>query len=124
INTVWEGSGNVVALDILRAMAKSPESVDAFFAECEPARGSDPRLDAHLDRCRAALDMTDPEFQARALVEDLALALQGSLMVRHSTPEAAGAFCASRLGDRPHKSFGTLPAGTDAAAIADRALTV
>jgi putative acyl-CoA dehydrogenase len=124
INTVWEGSGNVVALDILRALAKSPEAADAFLAECELARGSDPRLDAHLDRCRLGLQLTEPEFQARALVEDLALALQASLLARHSTPEVADAFCASRLGDRPHKSFGTLPAGTAAAAIVDRALAI
>jgi putative acyl-CoA dehydrogenase len=124
INTVWEGSGNVVALDILRALAKSPQSADVFLAECELARGGDPRLDAHLDRCRAALALTEPEWQARALVEDLALALQASLLVRHSTPAVAGAFCASRLGERPHKSFGTLPAGTDGAEIVDRALAL
>jgi putative acyl-CoA dehydrogenase len=124
INTVWEGSGNVVALDILRAMAKNPESVDPFLAELELARGADPRYDAHLDRCRTELRLTEPEFQARALVEDLALALQASLMLRHSTPEAADAFCAARLGERPHKSFGTLPAGTNARAIVDRALAI
>ncbi|MDX6640290.1 MAG: putative acyl-CoA dehydrogenase, partial [Solirubrobacteraceae bacterium] len=110
--------------DVLRALAKSPQSADAFLAECELARGGDPRLDAHLDRCRAALALTEPEWQARALVEDLALALQASLLVRHSTPAVAGAFCASRLGERPHKSFGTLPAGTDGAAIVDRALAL
>ncbi|MCW2989558.1 MAG: acyl-CoA dehydrogenase domain protein [Solirubrobacterales bacterium] len=125
INTVWEGSGNVVALDILRALAKSPSSADAFLAECELARGADPRLDAHLDRCRAAFgSLTEPEFQARALVEDLALCLQASLMARHSTPEASAAFCASRLGERQHKSFGTLPVGAGAVAIAERALAV
>ncbi|MDX6640257.1 MAG: putative acyl-CoA dehydrogenase, partial [Solirubrobacteraceae bacterium] len=82
INTVWEGSGNVVALDVLRALAKSPQSAEAFLAESELARGGDPRLDAHLDRCRAGLAMTEPQWEARALVEDLALALQASLMVR------------------------------------------
>src|SRR3954452_7183727 len=71
INTVWEGSGNVVALDILRAMAKTPQSLDALLAELEASRGADPRYDAHLDRCRTALQLTEPEFQARALVEDL-----------------------------------------------------
>ena len=80
IGTVWEGSGNVIALDVLRAMAREPESVDAFMAECESARGADPRLDAHLDATRAALDdlhRAEPQFAARALVEDMALALQG-----------------------------------------------
>src|SRR3954470_24222032 len=110
INTVWEGSGNVVALDILRAMAKTPQATDALLAELELARGADPRLDAHLDRCRTALRLTEPEWQARGLVEDLALAFQAALMVRHSTPEAANAFCAGRLGEPHHRSFGTLPA--------------
>jgi putative acyl-CoA dehydrogenase len=127
INTVWEGSGNVVALDVLRALAKSPAAADAFMAECELARGADPRLDLHLDRCRTALGniaSAEPQWGARALVEDLAIALEASLMVRHSTPEAGEAFCATRLGDHPHKSFGTLPAGAHGAAIVERALVV
>src|SRR4051812_9701364 len=114
INTVWEGSGNVVALDVLRALAKSPEAADALMAECELARGADPLLDRHLDRCRTALAdvlAAEPAWQARALVEDLALALQGSLMVRHSAPEAGAAFFATRLAQRPHQSVGAVPAG-------------
>src|SRR3954471_14836659 len=126
INTVWEGSGNVVALDILRALNGDSHRahVDAFYAECELARGADPRLDAHLDRCRTALRLTEPEWQARGLVEDLALAFQAALMVRHSTPEAANAFCAGRLGEPHHRSFGTLPAGASGAAIVERALAL
>jgi putative acyl-CoA dehydrogenase len=127
INTVWEGSGNVVALDVLRALAKAPETADALLAECELARGADPLLDRHLDRCRTALAdilSAEPEWQARALVEDLALALQASLMVRHSDPAAGAAFCATRLAERPHKSFGTLPAGARGAEIVERALAV
>src|SRR3954464_15551474 len=127
INTVWEGSGNVVALDVLRALARSPESADAFMTECELARGANPLVDRHLDRCRTALGdvlAAEPEWQARALVEDLALALQASLMVRHSDPVAGEAFCATRLAERPHKSFGTLPAGAAGARIVERALAV
>ena len=127
INTVWEGSGNVVALDVLRALAKEPAAADALIAECELARGADPRLDQHLDRCRTELGdvlLAEPQWQARALVEDLALALSASLLVRHSTPAAADAFCATRLGDHPHKSFGTLPAGAAGAEIVERALVV
>src|SRR3954466_8747670 len=72
INTVWEGSGNVIALDVLRAMGRSPGAVAARLAECEAARGADARLDPHLDRCRAALaDLREAQFEARALVEDL-----------------------------------------------------
>ena len=127
INTVWEGSGNVVALDVLRALARSPEAADTFMAECELCRGANPLLDRHLDRCRTALGdvlAAEPEWQARALVEDLALALQASLIVRHSDPVAGEAFCATRLAERPHKSFGTLPAGAAGARIVERALAV
>jgi putative acyl-CoA dehydrogenase len=120
INTVWEGSGNVVALDILRAMARSPEALAALRAELELARGTDARLDAHLDALRAEPD----EWSARSVVEDLALAFQASLLVRHAPPFVADAFCASRLGPERHRAFGTLPAGVDAAAIVSRALAV
>src|SRR4051794_21429211 len=122
INTVWEGSGNVVALDILRAMARSPESVAALRAELELARGADARLDAHLDALRLAPD----EWTARALVEDLALALQASLLVRHAPPFVADAFCASRLGSARHRAFGALPADVRSvrAAIVERALAI
>src|SRR4051794_4592868 len=123
INTVWEGSGNVIALDVLRAMGRSPGAVDALLAECEAARGADARLDAHLERCRAALaDLREAQFEARALVEDLALALEGSLLVRHAPAAVADAFCASRLAERAHRAFGTLPRGVDAEAIMARAL--
>src|SRR3954465_1157209 len=118
INTVWEGSGNIVALDVLRAMAKSPDAVEAFRAECELARGADARLDAHLDAIDWALD----EWTARTLVEDLALALQASLLVRDAPREVADAFCASRLGDGRHRAFGTLPKGTPGRAIVGGAL--
>ena len=120
INTVWEGSGNVVALDILRAMAKSPGAVAALRAELELARGADARLDAHLD----SLQWDPDQWTARALVEDLALALQASLLVRHAPPLVADAFCASRLGAERHRAFGTLPRGADGAAIVERALAV
>jgi putative acyl-CoA dehydrogenase len=124
IGTVWEGSGNVIALDVLRAMAREPESVDAFLAECESARGADRRLDVHLDATRTALDdlrRTEPQFAARALVEDMALALQGSLLVRNGPAAVADAFCAARLGGR-HRAFGTLPPGVDAERLVARAL--
>jgi putative acyl-CoA dehydrogenase len=124
IGTVWEGSGNVIALDVLRAMAREPESLDTFMAECESARGADPRLDTHLDATRAALDglrRTEPQFAARALVEDLALALQASLLIRNGPGPVADAFCAARLGSR-HRAFGTLPHGVDAAPLVARAL--
>ena len=101
-------------------LVKEPEGLPAFLAECELARGADPRLDAHLDAVTAALPPADPQWQARAVVEDLALALQGSLLVRNAPAPVADAFCA-RLDDGG-RAFGTLPTGVDAAAIVERAL--
>jgi len=121
LNSVWEGSGNVMCLDVLRALIKEPEAAPALFAELEESAGADPRLDAHVDRLRRELgDMADIEARARRVVEAMALALQGSLIVRYAPREVADAFCASRLaGDAGH-AFGTLPSGLDFRAIVDR----
>ncbi len=128
LNSIWEGSGNVAALDVLRAMAKEPEGLPAFLEECELARGGDPRLDAHIgqlrDRAAAVFSGEDPQFEARRMVEELAVALQGSLLVRHSPPAVADAFCATRLAGEGGRVYGTLPPGVDAKAIIDRALPV
>jgi putative acyl-CoA dehydrogenase len=124
LNSIWEGSGNVAALDVLRAMAREPEALTAFLAECELAAGAEPRLDAHLDRVKeklAALQTEEPQWNARALVEDLGVALQASLLVRNAPPFVADAFCASRLAGT-NRTYGTLPAGVDAQAIIERAL--
>jgi len=127
LNSIWEGSGNVAALDVLRALVKEPEGLPAFLEEVELAAGADARLDAHVAKVkdRVASFMTegaDPQWQARALVEDLGLALQGSLLVRDAPPAVADAFCASRLARDGGHVFGTLPAGVDGAAIVARAL--
>ncbi|RSM56266.1 DNA alkylation response protein [Amycolatopsis sp. WAC 01376] len=120
--SIWEGSGNVAALDTLRAMAKQPESVAAYFAEVEQASGADARLDDAVGRLRKELsDLSDIEYRARRLVESMALILQGSLLVRHGTPAVADAFCASRLGGDWGVAFGTLPSGVDTKAIIARA---
>jgi putative acyl-CoA dehydrogenase len=137
LGSIWEGSGNVAALDVLRAMVKEPDGLPAFMAECDLAAGADPRLDAHLARVRerstavfgseAQSDeqrLYDSQFQARSLVEDLAVSLQASLLVRHAPPAVADAFCAARLGGGGGRVFGTLPAGVDSKAIIDRALPV
>ena len=128
LNSIWEGSGNVAALDVLRAMIKEPEGLPAFMAECELATGGDARLDAQIkcvrDQTRSAFDSDEPEFQARRIVEDLAVCLQASLLVRHSPPAVADAFCAARLGGDRGRVYGTLPSGIDAEAIIDRALPV
>jgi putative acyl-CoA dehydrogenase len=126
LNSIWEGSGNVAALDVLRALVKEPEGLPAFLEECSLAAGADARLDAHLDRVRAACSEVfasgEPQFSARRVVEDLAVALQASLLVRSAPPAVADAFCAARLGGEGGRVYGTLPAGVDAAAIVDRAL--
>ena len=123
--SIWEGSGNVAALDVLRAMAKQPDSVEAFFAETDLAAGADPRWDAAAGRLRAELaDPEQAEARARRIVERMALLLGGSLLLRHGHPAVAEAFCASRLGGDWGQAFGTLPAGIDTGAIIGRAATV
>ncbi len=120
LNGIWEGSGNVAALDLIRALTREPEGLDAFFTEVAAARGADRRLDDAADRLRKAMASAG-EPEARRLAEDMTLVLQGSLLVRHAPPAVADAFCASRLaGDWAH-AFGTLPPGLDLAAIIDRA---
>jgi putative acyl-CoA dehydrogenase len=123
VNAIWEGSGNVQCLDVLRAMRKSPPAVDAFFAELARARGGDARLDRAVAELQRDLgDEHDAELRARSLVDRMALALQASLLVRHAPAAVAGAFCASRLEGGGARNFGTLPAGTDCAAIVERAM--
>jgi putative acyl-CoA dehydrogenase len=126
LNGIWEGSGNVISLDVLRALAREPDGLPAFLAECERGRGADARLDAHLDALPgslAELAGDDAQWLARRAVEDLALAFQGSLLVRHAPSEVADAFCAGRLGEARGRAFGTLPRGIDGTAIVERALT-
>jgi putative acyl-CoA dehydrogenase len=124
--SIWEGSGNVAALDALRALTRQPESAEAFFAELDQAAGADSRLDQAIVRLRKELG--DPsEARARHLAEAMALVLQGALLVRYGDPAVADAFVASRLADDGGgfpgwgRAFGTLPVGTDAAAIVRRA---
>ena len=131
LNSIWEGSGNVLALDVLRAMVREPSGLPAFMAECELAAGANRRLDAHLERVRADVQalfsgsgdrLYQSQFGARRIVGGLALALQGSLLVRHAPPEVADAFCAARLdGHAAGRVYGTLPAGVAARPIVERA---
>lgn len=96
LNGIWEGSGNVICLDVLRAAAKDPDSVEALLAEIGLAHGADARLDRAVDDLHAELaDGSDIEVRARRIVERAALALQGSLLVRHAPDAVAGAFCAT-----------------------------
>ncbi|MEU0374809.1 acyl-CoA dehydrogenase family protein [Streptomyces sp. NPDC006283] len=121
LNGIWEGSGNVNALDVLRALTREPDCLEAFRAEMEAAAGADARLDAAWRQLQGELVVTDDAaLRARRLVERLALVLQGSLLVRHAPAAVADAFCASRLAGDRGLAFGTLPPGLDLAAIIDR----
>jgi putative acyl-CoA dehydrogenase len=122
LNSIWEGSGNVQCLDVLRAMIKSPVALDAFFAEVQEGAVSEPRLGAYAKSLRDDIpgDVETIEVRARRLVERMALALQGSLLVRYGDEAVADAFCASRLSGDWGQAFGTLPAGTDFGRIVDR----
>ena len=112
--SIWEGSGNVQCLDVLRAMVRNPRSLEAFFDEIAEAEGSDARLDSFTAELRDELgDLEQIEARARRVVEWMALALQGSLLVRFGDEAVADAFCASRLDGDAGRAFGTLPAGVD-----------
>lgn len=121
--SIWEGSGNVAALDALRAMGRQPETVQAYFDEVNRSRGENPRLDDAIDRVGKELsDLSDIEYRARRVVELMALVLQGAQLVRHGHPAIADAFCATRLGDDWGIAFGTLPVGVDTGPIIERAV--
>lgn len=125
LNSIWEGSGNVMCLDVLRALQKGQDGLDAYFAELTPTSGNDRRLDAAIEDLKTEFaDLSEIEHRARRVVEKMMATLQGALLVRHSTPAIADAFCASRLGGDWGHAFGTLPKGVDTRAIADRALPV
>jgi putative acyl-CoA dehydrogenase len=121
--SIWEGSGNVMSLDVLRALTRAPRALEVFLEEVQQASGADARLDArvaHLKRRFA--DPATLEARARRVVEDMALCLQGSLLVRHAPPAVADAFCASRLGEDGGLEYGTLPGDSDFEAIIARSL--
>ncbi len=113
--SIWEGSGNVMSLDVLRALTRSPRSLEVFVDEVEQARGADARLDASVAKLKDqfAQDPATLEQRARRVVESMALCLQGSLLVRNGAPAVADAFCASRLAGDAGLEYGTLPAGVD-----------
>ena len=126
VNSIWEGSGNVQCLDMLRAMHRNPGSMETYLAEVKAGLGADHQLDHYVTQLdRELADLTDIEYRARGVVERMALALQGSLLVRHGNPAVADAFCASRLvGNHSGLTFGNLPRGVDCAGIIARAMPV
>jgi putative acyl-CoA dehydrogenase len=126
VMAIWEGSGNVIALDVLRALTKDPDSAEAFADELSSTAGESAVLDAHVDRTLmllrslAGAEPAEAQAQARRLAESLALALQSSLMLRHAPAPASHGFIAARLGEDRSWQYGALPTGADAAAIAAR----
>lgn len=122
INAIWEGSGNVQCLDLLRVMQRSPECLDALFAELRTARGENSLFDRHLERLQKDLaSMDQVEYRARNLVERAALALQACVLLRSGNDLVAQAFCNSRLVADRGQLYGNLPTGIDTAALVARA---
>ncbi|MFF8935951.1 acyl-CoA dehydrogenase family protein [Streptomyces paradoxus] len=125
LNSIWEGAGNVQALDVLRALRREPGALDAYLREVGQARGADHRLDGAIkDLLTELADLEGVEGRARRLAERLALVLQGSLLVRFAPPQVADAFCAGRLGGDGGTAFGTLPHTLDLASVVERARPV
>jgi putative acyl-CoA dehydrogenase len=119
---IWEGTANVICLDVLRSLEREPETGAAFMAELRRGRGVDRRLDAAIERVEAMLlSLAASQTDARRLVEAMAVTLEGSLLVRHSSAPLADAFMTSRLDGDGGMAFGTLPSGTNTFAVAERA---
>lgn len=125
LNGIWEGSGNVICLDVLRAMGREPRALELFVAELNTARGSDGRLDAAIDRLEIEFrDPADLELRARRLTEAMALTLQASLLVRYAPSFVADAFCSARLGEEAGRVYGTLAPSVASSEIVSRAWPV
>ena len=125
VNSIWEGSGNVQCLDLLRAVARKPQALAALHAELEQAHGLNAAYDAHCARLRDALaDTTDTAAaaaQARRLCTDIALAFSASILLRRTASTVGHAFCRARLAERHGMAFGTLPLGVDCCSLIERA---
>jgi putative acyl-CoA dehydrogenase len=122
VNSIWEGSGNVMALDMLRAAGRSPDALDAFRGELARAQGGNAVLDRFVASLEAEMtDRRDAESRARRLAERLVLAVQGALLVRYAPAAVADAFCTSRLSGESGRAFGALPTGLDLGPIVERA---
>lgn len=121
VNSIWEGSGNVQCLDVLRAMGREPASLDAFIGELEKTRGQDKRFDNHLNGLlKEFKNRDDIEYRARHIVEQMALGLQGSLLIQAGNSSIADAYCAGRLEGNSGNTYGMLPKGVDVETLIDR----
>ena len=125
LNSIWEGSGNIMCLDVLRAMQREPATIPALMSELTLGRGANTALDAAINNLQNELNNPDDlEGRARMVTEMMALAWQGSLLVQHAPAAVSDAFCASRLGNRWSGAYGALPPGVDFDAIIQRARSV
>ncbi|RXS41907.1 isovaleryl-CoA dehydrogenase [Idiomarina sp. 29L] len=121
VNAIWEGSGNVQCLDILRAIEKQPEVLDAYFTELEKAQGADRHFDTFVRSLKSKFsDISTLQYQARTIADKMAVGLQGALLLQHSTNDVADAFCKSRLASNGGLNYGTMPSGLNCAAIVER----
>jgi putative acyl-CoA dehydrogenase len=126
VNAIWEGSGNVQCLDILRAIQKEPEVLEAYFNELQRAVGADKRFDSFVTRLKTEFGTTPKEqwqYKARYFADHMAIALQAALLLQHAPAYIADAFCASRLTAHSSANYGCLPTGLDPRAIIKRALS-
>jgi len=122
VNSIWEGSGNIICLDVLRAAQRDPAAFAAFVAELDAARGADRLLDERIERVKNSVKLqSDLEPEARLITENMALALEAALLVRYAPSAVSSAFCASRLSGDTGYTYGTLPAGLDFERILERA---
>jgi len=123
VNAIWEGSGNVQCLDVLRAVAKTPQVLSALFAEFDKAKGGHAALDRHVEALKRDLaDSAEAEFRARDLVDRMAIGLQAALLLTSAPDYVAEPFIASRLDSHGHRNYGTLPRGADCKRIIERGM--
>ncbi|HSR58501.1 MAG TPA: hypothetical protein VLL57_09935, partial [Candidatus Binataceae bacterium] len=123
LNSIWEGAGNIMCLDVLRALERMPDAAELLLREVAESAQADRRLQNAVSRLERKLRAADwkNEAQARTIVRDLVLAMQGALLLRHAPASVAEAFCLSRLGEEPGGTLGLLPPGVDCRAIVGRA---
>jgi putative acyl-CoA dehydrogenase len=122
VNAIWEGSGNVQCLDLLRVLSKEPEVIQTYFSEVNRAAGKNDFFDNAVSELETQLaDLDSLEYRCRTVLEMMAVILQAALLLRFSTPEVAGAFCSSRLAGSAACLYGTLPVAVNCRAIIDRA---
>jgi len=122
LNGIWEGSGNVICLDVLRALKREPHAGEVFLAELARASGANAHLDRTINALTTELGSISEEATARALVERMAVALQGALLVQHAPPAISDAFCATRLSEDRTHTYGGHVATLDVGAILKRAM--